>query len=131
MHRNHVVGHRSGPGCVRFPWFGIVLPPAVVWNLCLNLIVLVLCELVCCVTLLLSMPCTSENPNAIIHPASKNTVRRFLVNSYLFLMSESGRSSVVSDGAEDVAVAANPTDLIQPLQELVERMMSVGLRSVE
>ena len=65
------------------------------------------------------MPCTSENPNAIIHPASKNTVRRFLVNSYL------------SDGAEDVAVAANPTDLIQPLQELVERMMSVGLRSVE
>jgi len=77
------------------------------------------------------MPCTSENPNAIIHPASKNTVRRFLVNSYLFLMSESGRSSVVSDGAEDVAVAANPTDLIQPLQELVERMMSVGLRSVE
>ena len=46
-------------------------------------------------------------------------------------MSESGRSSVVSDGAEDVAVAANPTDLIQPLQELVERMMSVGLRSVE
>ena len=48
-----------------------------------------------------------------------------------FLMSESGRSSVVSDGAEDVAVAANPTDLIQPLQELVERMMSVGLRSVE
>ena len=51
-------------------------------------------------------------------------------NHTFFVMSESGRSSVVSDGSENPTVAGNPMDSLPSIQELMNQMMSVGLRRV-